>query len=72
MIFQKWQKFQLHFLTCYLSYFSINFLGMMRVHDIFNSAKDYRISSKFAGMRDETVIGVIYFETDYSMSDLTQ
>ena len=67
MIFQKWQKFQWHFLPCYLSHFSIRFLGKMRVHDIINSTKDYRISSKFAGMRDETVIGDIYFETNYSL-----
>ena len=52
------------FAMLYLVFF--NFLQKMGVHDIFNSTKDYKISSKFAGFRDETVIGVVYFETDYS------
>ena len=38
----------------------------MHVHNIFTSPKDFKILLKFAGIREKTVIGVIYFETDYN------
>ena len=59
-------KISTAFFALLYSLFSIKFSEKMGMHDIFNSTKDYKISSKFAGMRDETVIGVIYFETDYN------
>ena len=40
----------------------------MRVHNIFTSTKDFKILLKFTGIRDKTVIGVIYFEADYRLS----
>ena len=40
----------------------------MRVHNIFASTKYFKILLKFTGIRDKTVIGVIYFETAYRLS----
>ena len=64
--FLKMAIFFIAFFAMLVLMFLIEFAENMRVHNIFTSTKDFKILLKFAGIRDKTVISVIYFETDYN------